>query len=61
MKIEKFHDIIKDVIENHGGDLTVNLPKGDKYKPLDKVVVTTEEMVILDFFGEYFGHWSRLT
>jgi len=56
MKIEKFHDIIKNVMEKHGENLTVNLPKGDKYKPLDKVVVTTEGMVILDFFGEYFGH-----
>jgi len=56
MKIEKLHNIIKNVIKDHGSELTVNLPKGDKYKPLDKVVVTTEEMVILDFFGEYFGH-----
>jgi hypothetical protein len=54
MKIEKFHNIIKDVMEKHGEDLIVNLPKGDKYKPLDKVVVTTEDTVILDFFGEYF-------
>lgn len=54
MKIDKLHNIIKEIIEDHGDDHTVNIPKGDKYKPLDKVVVNKENMVILDFFEEYF-------
>jgi hypothetical protein len=55
MKINKFHNIIKEIIEEHGDDYIVKIPKGDKYKPLDKVVVSTEDVIFLDFFGEYFG------
>ena len=55
MQLKKLKNIIEDIILKHGDDHIVFLPSDTKYKPLEKVLVNNDDMVILDFFAKEFN------